>query len=177
MIEQRIRGRGLLIKLLAHGGLRWGETAALMGRQRGCPAVSSSCERDGQPGHSKLVWGIPKSHRSRAVVIPRLLFDEKAPTLWGSGLVFTSPSGFSSTTARNSTLTASRQRTDPTPRFHKRTDRRRRPTQIPTNQPVRITRLPPIPNHDSPLNIGETLCAPWGESAMLGPDLREVENV
>ena len=42
----------------------------------------------------------------------------------------------------------------PTRRFDKRPDRPSRPSQITTNQPVRITRLPPIPNHDS-LLLGE----------------------
>ncbi len=45
--------------------------------------------------------------------------------------------------------------TDPAPRFDKRSYRTRRPSQITTNQPVRFTGLPPIPNLN-PFRLGES---------------------
>lgn len=85
-----------LVLLLAYGGLRWGEAAALRvssldlmrGRLRVVEAVSDV--------NGRLVFGEPKSHQSRTVPVPRFLRDDLAVQVAGKGpgeLVFTSPEG------------------------------------------------------------------------------------
>ena len=93
VIEQRMRGGGLLVKLLAYGGLRWGEAVALRADNVDVLRRRVHVKESATLVNGKLVWGTPKSHRSRTVVIPRFLVDEMAPMISGSGLVFTSPSG------------------------------------------------------------------------------------
>jgi integrase len=90
---------GTLIYLLAYGGLRWGEAAAL---RRGCCDLRRCrieiCEAVSEAG-GQLHYGATKNHRSRIIGVPgflRDLLDEHLirhvrddPT----ALVFTSPQG------------------------------------------------------------------------------------
>ena len=92
-VERRLRGGGLLIKLLAYGGLRWGEAVALTADNVDVLRRRVHVRESATLVNGKLVWGTPKSHRSRTVVIPTFLVDEMAPALSGNHLVFTSPSG------------------------------------------------------------------------------------
>ncbi len=90
---------GALVYLLAYGGLRWGEAAAL--RRKRCDLVrcrievaESLADVEGQ-----LYFGATKNHRSRMVAIPRFLRDRLATHLARhvpddpEALVFTSPNG------------------------------------------------------------------------------------
>ena len=92
-VEQRMRSGGVLVKLLAYGGLRWGEAVALSADNVDVLRRRIHVRESATLVNGKLVWGAPKSHRARTVVIPRFLIEEMAPMLVGSGLVFTSPSG------------------------------------------------------------------------------------
>ena len=92
-VEQRMRGGGLLVKLLSYGGLRWGEAVALRADNVDVLRRRVHVKESATLVNGKLVWGAPKSHRSRTVVMPRFLVDEMAPILSGDSLVFTSPSG------------------------------------------------------------------------------------
>lgn len=91
--ERRMSGAGVLVKVLAYAGLRWGEAVALRGDRidvlrRRVHVLESATLVNGE-----LVWGTPKSHRARTVVIPRFLADDLAPLISGDRLVFTSPRG------------------------------------------------------------------------------------
>ena len=92
-VEQRMRSGGVLVKLLAYGGLRWGEAVALRADNVDVLLRRVHVRESATLVNGKLVWGAPKSHRSRTVVIPKFLVEEMAPTLSGNGLVFTSSSG------------------------------------------------------------------------------------
>ena len=92
-VEERMRSGGLLVKLLAYSGLRWGEAIALRADNVDVLRRRVHVRESATLVNGKLVWGAPKSHRSRTVVIPTFLVDEMAPTLSGDGLVFASPTG------------------------------------------------------------------------------------
>jgi integrase len=92
-VEQRMRGGAQLVKLLAYGGLRWGEAVALRANNVDVLRRRVHVRESATLVNGKLVWGAPKSHRSRTIVIPAFLIDEMAPTLFGDRLVFTSPTG------------------------------------------------------------------------------------
>jgi integrase len=90
---------GALVYVLAYGGLRWGEAAAL--RRKRCDLVrcrievaESLADVEGQ-----LYFGATKNHRSRMVAVPRFLRDRLATHLARhvaddpEALVFTSPNG------------------------------------------------------------------------------------
>lgn len=87
---------GLLVRVLAYTGLRWGEATALRVRSvdvlRGRLAVVEAVTE--VSGHVHL--GTPKSHAHRTVPVPRFLRDELAAHLAGrepDALVFASPRG------------------------------------------------------------------------------------
>jgi len=92
-VEQRMRGSAQLVKLLAYGGLRWGEAVALKSNNVDVLRRRVHVRESATLVNGKLVWGTPKSHRSRTIVIPAFLIDELAPTLSGDRLVFTSSTG------------------------------------------------------------------------------------
>jgi integrase len=87
---------GLVIRVLAYTGLRYGELAALRVRRvdllrRRLEVAESVTEVAG-----KLVTGTPKTHQRRSVPIPRSLVDELAVLMAGKApddLVFTAPYG------------------------------------------------------------------------------------
>ena len=87
---------GLLVRVLAYTGLRWGEAAALRVRRvdllrRRIEVVESVTEVAG-----KAVTGTPKTHQRRSVPLARSLVEPMTRQLAGKGpddLVFTSPTG------------------------------------------------------------------------------------
>lgn len=92
-VERRMRGGAQLVKLLAYGGLRWGEAVALRSNNVDVLRRRVHVRESATLVNGKLVWGTPKSHRSRTIVIPAFLIEEMAPVLSGSRLVFTSSTG------------------------------------------------------------------------------------
>jgi integrase len=85
-----------LILFLGWSGLRFGEAAALWvgkvdtGRRR--IRVEESVTEVG----GRLVFGPPKTHESRTVILPQFVMTRIAPLLEGKGrddLVFTAPQG------------------------------------------------------------------------------------
>ena len=91
--ERRMAGSGVLVKLLSYAGLRWGEAVALRAENVDAMRRLVHVRESATLVNGELVWGTPKSHRARTVVIPRFLADELAPLLDREGLVFTSPVG------------------------------------------------------------------------------------
>ncbi|MGB5380050.1 MAG: tyrosine-type recombinase/integrase [Acidimicrobiia bacterium] len=92
-VDQRMRGGAQLVKLLAYGGLRWGEAVALRSNNVDVLRRQVHVRESATLVNGTLVWGPPKSHRSRTIVMPAFLINEIAPTLSGSDLVFTSSTG------------------------------------------------------------------------------------
>lgn len=90
---------GTLVYLLAYGGLRWGEAAAL--RRRRCDLRRSQIEivESVSEAGGELHYGPTKNHRSRTVGIPGFLCDLLTEHLARhvadrpDALVFTSPQG------------------------------------------------------------------------------------
>ena len=92
-------GANTLVTLLAYTGLRWGEAVALRRSRldilrRTIHIAESATEVGG-----RLVFGTPKTHRDRTVVVPRFIADELALHLAkrsggdGDDLVFIAPRG------------------------------------------------------------------------------------
>ncbi|MCJ7781226.1 MAG: site-specific integrase [Acidimicrobiia bacterium] len=92
-VEQRMRGGAPLVKLLAYGGLRWGEAVALRSNNVDVLRRRVHVRESATLVNGKLIWGTPKSHRSRTIVIPTFLINEMAPVLSSNHLVFTSSTG------------------------------------------------------------------------------------
>jgi len=67
-VEQRMAGGGPLVKLLAYGGLRWGEASALRSNNVDVLRRQVHVRESATLVNGKLVWGPPKSHRSRTIV-------------------------------------------------------------------------------------------------------------
>lgn len=96
--DKRSPGAGTLLTLLAYSGLRWGEAVALtVGSvnllHRRVEVRASATEIGG-----RLVFGTPKNHRARTVVLPRSVVDRLAAHIANRSeiageLVFTSPDG------------------------------------------------------------------------------------
>jgi integrase len=88
---------GVLVRTLAYGGLRWGESAAL--RRPRCDLLHSRLkvvESASEVGG--LHFGPTKNYETRTIVIPDLLREELARHMAGTGpgredLVFTAPKG------------------------------------------------------------------------------------
>nr|WP_242625020.1 tyrosine-type recombinase/integrase [Krasilnikovia cinnamomea] len=87
---------GLIVRLLAYTGLRWGELAALRVRRvdlvrRSLVVAESVTEING-----RAVFGTPKTRQRRSVPLPRFLVAPLPAHMGGRGpddLVFTSPGG------------------------------------------------------------------------------------
>lgn len=94
--EQVSPGAGLVVEVLGWCGLRFGEMVALRASRVDVAAgritvAEAATELDGA-----LVWGSPKSHRTRVVAVPAFLADRLADRLAevnGDGLVFTAARG------------------------------------------------------------------------------------
>ena len=90
-------GAGTLLTFLAYAGLRWGKAVALRVNAvdplwHRIHVTESATEVGG-----RLVFGKPKNHRNRVVVVPRSVMDQIAAHIAQfssvDGLVFTSPNG------------------------------------------------------------------------------------
>lgn len=92
-VGQRMDGGDVLVKVLAYAGLRWGEAVALRGRQVDVLRRHVRIRESATLVNGQLIWGPPKTHRDRTVVIPRFLTDELARRIDGDGLIFTSRNG------------------------------------------------------------------------------------
>lgn len=92
-VEQRMDGGGALVKVLAYAGLRWGEAVALRGAHVDILRRRVHVRESATLVNGQLVWGTPKSHRARTIVIPRFLAEELASMTNGEDLIFTSPTG------------------------------------------------------------------------------------
>ena len=92
-VERRMRGGAPLVKLLAYGGLRWREAVALRSNNVDVLRRRVHVRESATLVNGKLIWGTPKSHRSRTIVIPTFLINEMAPVLSSNHLVFTSSTG------------------------------------------------------------------------------------
>jgi integrase len=94
--EGHEKGAGVLVSFLAVTGLRWGEAVALRRSsvdlmRRRVHVSESATEING-----RLVLGVPKTHRSREVALPRFLainLEEHCAGMAAGDLVFTSPRG------------------------------------------------------------------------------------
>lgn len=83
----------MLVKVLAYAGLRWDEGVALRGGSIDVLRRRIHVRESATMVNGDLVWGPPKSHRARTIVILRFLADELAPLIEGADLIFTSPTG------------------------------------------------------------------------------------
>jgi integrase len=96
MLANAAEPHGLIIRVLAYTGLRWGELAALRAHRvdlvrRRLLVAESVTEVNGV-----AVFGTPKSHQRRSVPVPRFLVEPIAAHLAGrkqEDLVFPSPGG------------------------------------------------------------------------------------
>jgi integrase len=94
--EKRQKGAGTLVFFLGWSGLRWGEVVALrvasvVPTRRRVSVKEAATEVGG-----RLVFGSPKSHETRTVIVPRFVVDRLKPLLEGKDpedLVFTAPQG------------------------------------------------------------------------------------
>jgi integrase len=92
-VGRRMDGGDVLVKVLGYAGLRWGEAVALRGLQVDVLHRRLRVRESATLVNGELVWGPPKSHRERTVVIPSFLAEELAGLIDGDGLIFTSPDG------------------------------------------------------------------------------------
>jgi integrase len=82
---------GALIRLLGYGGLRWGEAVALDWERVDVALRRIRVEEAASEVGGRLVFGAPKTHENRTVIVPRFVVDSLGPR--GIGLVFTAPRG------------------------------------------------------------------------------------
>lgn len=84
--------KGLIIRVLAYTGLRWGELAGLHGPDLDTVGRRLSVNRNAVQVGSRIIVGTPKSHELRTVPIPGFLVPELKP-LRSSGIVFPAKDG------------------------------------------------------------------------------------
>jgi integrase len=89
----RQSGAGGVVMLLAWSGLRWGEMVALRWgavdtAKRRIRVKASATEVGG-----RLVWGTPKTHETRTVIVPRFVVAALGTVGMPDELVFTAPKG------------------------------------------------------------------------------------
>jgi integrase len=88
--ERRQKTAGTLVRFLAWSGLRWGEAVALRWENVNVARRRVRVRESATEVGGKLIFGEPKTHEHRTVVVPRFVFDGLPP---GEGLVFTAPRG------------------------------------------------------------------------------------
>lgn len=94
--EERQQGAGILVRLLAWSGLRWGEAVALRPKavdvdKRRIHISEAVTEVDGV-----LNWGTPKTHEARTVIVPAFVGERLRSHMRGKRsdqLLFTAPQG------------------------------------------------------------------------------------
>ncbi|HSM45328.1 MAG TPA: tyrosine-type recombinase/integrase [Acidimicrobiia bacterium] len=84
-------GMGGLIRLLGYGGLRWGEAVALRWENVDVSRRRIEVEEAATEISGRLVFGSPKTHETRTVIVPRFVIDGLGEP--GEGLVFRAPRG------------------------------------------------------------------------------------
>jgi integrase len=84
-------GMGGLIRLLGYGGLRWGEAVALRWENVDVLRRRIKVEEAATEISGRLVFGSPKTHETRTVIVPRFVIDGLGEP--GEGLVFRAPRG------------------------------------------------------------------------------------
>jgi integrase len=84
-------GMGGLIRLLGYGGLRWGEAVALRWENVDVSRRRIGVEEAATEISGRLVFGSPKTHETRTVIVPRFVIDGLGEP--GEGLVFRAPRG------------------------------------------------------------------------------------
>lgn len=84
--------RGLIIRVLAYTGLRWGELAGLHGPDVDVTGRRVSVNRNAVQVGSKVVVGTPKNHELRTVPIPGFLAEQWKGQI-PDGIVFPSKDG------------------------------------------------------------------------------------
>jgi integrase len=89
--EARQAGAGALVVFLAWSGLRWGEAVALRwgdiaGRRVRVRAAATEVA-------GRLVWGEPKTHEHRTVIVPGHALPPRGGAAGDDDLVFTAPRG------------------------------------------------------------------------------------
>lgn len=97
-VLQAIDGRyRLFVELLAISGLRFGEGAALRRSRCDLPRSRITVAENAVDVRGELIFGSPKTHQVRTVVLPTFLTDQMEKHLGASAvpdsLVFTSPHG------------------------------------------------------------------------------------
>jgi len=94
--EKRRAGSGMLIRFLSYSGLRWGEAVALRVRSVSAGGRRIRVQEAATEVGGKLIFGTPKTHESRTVILPRFIANRLASHLDGKpvdALVFTAPKG------------------------------------------------------------------------------------
>src|SRR5690606_11029073 len=94
--ERYQEGSDILIWFLALTGLRWGEVVALRRSSLDLMRHRMTVSESATEVNGELVFGTPKTHKTRVVVFPRFLADRLANHCTGIGpedSVFTAPRG------------------------------------------------------------------------------------
>ena len=94
--EERQPGAGHLAFFLGWSGLRWGEAVALRVESIAADRRRIRVREAATEVGGRLVFGSPKSHEARTVIVPRFVVDKLAPLLQGrkpDDFVFTAPRG------------------------------------------------------------------------------------
>ncbi len=96
-VEAQSPGSGLVVEVLAWGGLRWGELVALKLSRINVDARRITVAEAVTEVAGKLIWGSPKTHEIRTVTMPPSVADAFTKRLSDGGdpddLVFTAPHG------------------------------------------------------------------------------------
>jgi integrase len=85
------KGSGGLIRLLGYGGLRWGEAVALRWEHVDPDRRRVRVEEAASEVNGHLVFGSPKTHETRTVIVPSFVMESLGTP--DEGLVFTAPRG------------------------------------------------------------------------------------
>lgn len=97
--EELRPGSGLLVQILAYGGLRWGEAVAIRRGRCGLLRSKLIIRESLSEVRGHLYFGPTKTHKDRVIVLPKFLRDGLAAHLAvhvpaePDALVFTSPKG------------------------------------------------------------------------------------
>ncbi|MPZ52885.1 MAG: tyrosine-type recombinase/integrase [Acidimicrobiia bacterium] len=91
--EDTRAGSGGLVRLLGYGGLRWSEAVALDWKRVNLLKRRIRVEEKAtEVGGQGLVWGAPKTHETRTIIVPAFVIHHLGRAK-PEGLVFTGPRG------------------------------------------------------------------------------------
>lgn len=94
--DDRQSGTGVMVRVLAYTGLRWGEAVALRRSVINLDRRRIRVRESATEVAGNLEWGSPKTHETRTVILPGFLADRLAAHVQGMSpddLVFTAPRG------------------------------------------------------------------------------------